>query len=56
MSVRYGASVDEQIVLLSLYMRFLLQLGTKNDLQIVEPADNQHEAPQKNELPEAQTP
>ncbi len=41
MSVSDCASVDKQIVLLPLNMRFALQLWSLNDLQEIETANNQ---------------
>ena len=45
------ASVDEQVVLLALHMRFVFQLRSLNNLQVVETADNDDKTAKQDELP-----
>jgi hypothetical protein len=50
------ASVDKQIVLLALNMRFIFQLRPLNNLQVIETADNKNETAKQDELPGSKAP
>ena len=56
MAVGDRAPVHQKIVLLPLDMRFLLQVRSLNNLQVIKPTNNQDKTTQKDELPGSKAP